>query len=156
VTNVDVDLAALVAAVPGIAVNGSASWVMTSATATKLSLLRGTGGAAAYPDIGPGGGTLLQLPVVISSAAQPSNAASRFIALLSPADIAFARGGIELGVSHEAEIQLETAPISPPAVYDSTKVNRSLWSENLVAFKAVRTAGWFARPSSQAYSIVGY
>ena len=62
----------LIAAVRG-ASDPNATFIMSKGTASYLGTLRGTGGAAAYPDVGPSGGRLLGLQVLISTAAEDSD-----------------------------------------------------------------------------------
>ena len=65
--NVDCDLKLLIAAVRG-ASSPNATFIMSKGTASYLHTLRGSGGAAAFPELGRSGGPLLSLPVLISSA----------------------------------------------------------------------------------------
>ena len=70
---IDADLAALVdALIAGGSTLLSAAWVMSSHTATKLALIRGSSGVPAFPDIGATGGLLLKMPVVVSDSATNS------------------------------------------------------------------------------------
>ena len=76
--NVDSDLKLLIAAVRG-ASDPNATFIMSKGTASYLGTLRGTGGAAAFPDIGPSGGRLLGLQVLISTAAEDADSPSLHI-----------------------------------------------------------------------------
>lgn len=82
VAAIDADLKHLLDLVPAAALPG-AVFVVTKETATALSLKRGSGGSAAYPTIGPQGGTLLGLPVLVTPAMEQGG--TRYIGLVAPA-----------------------------------------------------------------------
>ena len=92
--NIDSDLKLLIAAVRG-ASDPNATFIMSKGTASYLGTLRGTGGAAAYPERwAESGGRLLGLQVLISSAAEDADSpSSQIIALLSPSEILWADEG---------------------------------------------------------------
>ena len=108
--HVDNDLRDLIALVPGASRGGV--FVMCAKTATNLSLLRGSGGAPGFPSIGPGGGALLQLPVLVTEAcADMDSPSTNVVGLLSPAEICWAnQGRVTLMTSNAASLQMTSTP----------------------------------------------
>jgi hypothetical protein len=63
-------------------------------------------------------------------------------------------GGIEIDVSREASVQMDSAPMNPP---DATVVHTSLWQNNLVGLRADRIINWKrARAGSVQYTVQTY
>lgn len=151
VAQVDADLAALCALVPG-AFRPGAAFVMTMETATILSLLRGTGDVNAYPNITPQGGTLIGLPVLITSACQQvGSPPTRIIGLLSPSEIFWAdESKVILSTSNQATLKMDDAATA--AAGNSV----SMWQTNATATKAVLESAWYARAGSGAYFVAGF
>ncbi|MBI4290583.1 MAG: phage major capsid protein [Betaproteobacteria bacterium] len=151
VAQVDADLLRLVGLVPG-AFRPGAAFVMTQETATFLSLLRGTGGAPAYPSITPQGGTLLGLPVLISSACQQvGSPPTRIVGLLSPSEIFWAdESKVVLFTSNQAALKMDDAAT---ATAGNTV---SMWQTNATATRAVLESAWHARSGSGAYFVAGF
>lgn len=156
VANIDADLKRLVDSVPG-AHRPGAAFVMTQESATFLSLVRGTGGAAAYPDITPQGGELLGLPVLITSAcAVAGSPPTRVIGLISPSEIFWAdEGRVALSASTEAMLEMDGAPSGSSLTPTPTTVV-SMFQESATALRAVRESAWYARAGSGAYFVAGY
>lgn len=157
VANVDADLERLVDLVPGAHLPGAA-FVMTQQTATYLSLLRGSGGAAAYPLITPQGGFLIGLPVYITTAANMiGSPTAQLIGLIVPSEIFFAdEGRVVLTTSRDAALQMLASPtqLSTGATAASTLV--SMMQVSSVALKAVRQSAWYARSNAGAYFTCAY
>jgi hypothetical protein len=115
-----------------------------------LSLLRGSAGCAAFPNVGPSGGSLLGLNVIVSSAAQVDSGTNR-IALLSPAEIYWTgEGMVQLRVSQAAALEMTDPVTGDPAELVS------MWQTNSTAVRAIHEAAWYARPNSQAFVTVPY
>jgi HK97 family phage major capsid protein len=148
---VDADLRRLVDLVPGASRPGAA-FVMTKESATYLSLLRGSGGALAYPDITPQGGKLMGLPVLITSACQQiGSPPTRLIGLLSPSEIFWAdEGRVVLSASNDAALKMDDAATSGAGNLVS------MWQTDATALKAVRESSWYARSGSGAYFVAGF
>lgn len=157
VANTDADLRALVDAVNG-ADHPGAAFLMTKRSATYLSLLRGTGGGAAYPNISPQGGTLIGLPVFITSAVgQPGSPASSFVGLVNPSEVFFADGGVALTASKNATLEMNETPTASSATATGSTTNLvSMFQANATAAKMVRESSWVARSGSAAYFVAGY
>ena len=100
--------------------------------------MRGTGGAAAYPDVGPQGGKLLEVPVLTSAAAEG------IIGLLNPGEILWNEGDAVVTTSIAASLVMNDDPAA-------TTPRVSMFQSRAVAIKALRMAGWYARPGAAAY-----
>jgi hypothetical protein len=151
VANVDADLRRLLELVPG-AYKIGAVFVMTTGTAAYLATLRGSGGAAAYPDITPQGGALLGLPVMVTAACQQiGSPPTRVIGLISPSEICWAEDqGVELVVSTSASLKMDDAASAGAGNLTS------MFQANAVVTRAIRTCSWYPRSGSGAYFVAGY
>jgi len=119
----------------------SAAWVMNPRTATYLGQLRGSGGAAAYPGIGPRGGVLLQCPVLVSNnVVAAGSPGETLIALVEASEICIADdGGGDVELTTEASLQLNDAPAA------GAQQQVSLWQMGLVGVKCTRIVNWAPR-----------
>src|SRR5690606_19705115 len=90
-------------------------------------------GSVAFEHLGPGGGKLANVDVIVSDALLPTEAI-----VLDADQIAAAAGGIELDTARHASVQMETAPDSPPS---ASTVLRSLWQHGEVGLRALRFFG---------------
>jgi HK97 family phage major capsid protein/HK97 family phage prohead protease len=121
-------------------------WIMTQAQALSLSLMQTSLGTPEFPGITMQGGTLLGFPVVVSEnipATGGSPADGTLIIFALAGEILLADdGGVNIDVSREASLQMETTPDSP-ATASTTLV--SLWQHNMIAIKAERFINWLKR-----------
>lgn len=154
--NKDADLKRLMGSVPGAFREGTA-FVMTQGTATEYTLTRGTGGAPAYPGITPQGGTLMGLPVLITSACERAGSPpTRIVGLLSPSEIFWADDGrVVLSASTETLIEMDDDPSGNSLTPQGT-TGVSMFQAGAVALRAVRESAWYARAGSGAYFVAGY
>lgn len=158
VANIDADLKRLVDSVPG-AHRPGAAFVMTGMSATFLSLVRGTGGAAAYPGITPQGGELLGLPVLITDAcATVGSPQNRVVGLIDPSEVVWAdEGRVTLIASTEAAIEMTDAPTADASTGTAGTTSLvSMFQANAVALRAVRESSWYARSGAGAYFQAGF
>ena len=123
----------------------SGVWIMNSTTALALSLMQNPLGQSEFPGINMNGGTFFGLSAIVSQYVPAGT-----VALVNASDIYLAdEGGIELAMSTEASLQMDSAPDNPTT---ATTVLVSLWQRNLVGFRAERTVNWSRRrPSAVAY-----
>jgi HK97 family phage major capsid protein len=147
---VDADLKNLVDRVSGAHKKGSV-FLMAQETATSLSLVRGSGGGAAYPDVNPQGGFLLGLPVLITTACSDDYSPSgRIVGLVDPSQVFWADdGGVSIIASTEAALQQSDAP-------SGSAQQVSLFQSDATAFKATRISSWYAKSGCSAYMTVTY
>jgi hypothetical protein len=138
---VEADLLAVVAAVQGAGVQFLAPYfVMKPSTAMHLATLKGAGGERLFPNVNVMGGDIWGIPVLVSA-----NAGDQ-ITLIDAADLLLAEGSVELSSTREAALQMESDPVDGPAELVS------LFQNNLLGLKAVRTIRWQMRnPAAVAY-----
>jgi HK97 family phage major capsid protein len=118
----------------------SAVWVMSAATALKLSMRRNSYDEYAYPDISINGGTWMGLPVIVSSAmAAVGSPTETQIALVTQSEVLLAEEGLAIDMSTEASLQLNDAPSA------GAQSLVSLWQNNLMALRAERYINWAPR-----------
>jgi HK97 family phage major capsid protein len=121
-------------------------WVMTQQQASNLSLMLNALGQPLFPTMGATGGTLMGLPAIASEnipATGGSPADGYPIILLKASEILLADdGGVNIDVSREAVVQLDTTPDSPPI---GTTVYTSLWQTNQLGIKAELFVTWAKR-----------
>lgn len=121
-----------------------AVWLMPSRTATFLAMLRGSGGALAYPSMSDASRRLCGLPVLTSNGcldeSSPTEAA---ITLLAQDEIDLADdNAATLDYSEHASLQLSDTPTNGAAEVVS------LWAHGLVGIRALRTINWSLRRST--------
>jgi hypothetical protein len=143
----DTDLAHLLSLV-----RNAKFFIMAEETATHFSLFRGSGGAAAFPDIGPSGGELLGLQVLISSAAETSDSpTANVVAAISPSSVFYSdEGRVVLSISNAASLEMTDTPTG------SASEHVSLWQTNSTATRAVKESAWYARSGAAAYYTCDY
>lgn len=154
VANIDADLKRLVDFVPG-----ASAFVMCKESATYLSLVRGSGGGAAYPNITPLGGELIGLPVLITTACQTvGSPGNRIVGVLDESSIVWAdEGRVTLTASTQAAIEMTDTPTGDALTGTAGTTSLvSMFQANAVALKAVRESAWYARTGAGAYFQAGY
>lgn len=135
-----------------ISLDGS-YWIMTPDMALSLSLLLNTGGTGlAFPDVSINGGTFLGIPVIVSNSVPHSVSAGSVVALVKGSEIFLADdGGINISVSGEASLNMDSAPTNNSATPTATSVV-SMFQTDSIAIRAERYVNWGVR---RAYG-VGY
>lgn len=124
-------------------------WIMTQAQALAFSMMQNSLGQPEFPGITMQGGTLLGFPVVVSenvpaTGGSPTDGGLIIFAIAGEIMLAD-DGGVNIDVSREASLQMETTPDSPTT--GSTNLV-SLWQHNLIAIKAERFVNWLKRRST--------
>jgi hypothetical protein len=119
---------------------------MSANTALALSLMVNPLGQREFPGIGMNGGTFEGMPAIVSEYAGP------LLILVNASDIYLAdEGGIQIDLSREASLQMDTAPTQNSTTPTATAMV-SMFQTNSVAFRAERTINWARRrPTSVAY-----
>lgn len=123
-------------------------FIMTQQQALAISLMLNTLGQPVFPAITMEGGSLLGFPVVASEAV-PSTGGSptdgSAIIFVKAGEVLVADdGGVNIDVSNEASLQMDTAPDSPTL---NTTILVSLWQQNMTAIRAEREVNWVKRRS---------
>lgn len=140
----------------------TARWVLHPRTAAFLARLRGTGGGLAHPGVGTLGGTLLGIPVLASAAMPVSDDSSSetSVALIVGSGITVAdEGEIELRMSKQAAVELDTAPTGDAGTPTAQSANPvSLFQSNATALMALSAINWVPRRMTVAATLtaVGY
>ena len=128
------DLASLLAAIPSD--QSSRFFIITTPQVCKSWCAMGstfTSGQGAFPDMGPQGGTILNIPVIASDAATTG-----LVILVDASGLAGASDQIILSVMDQGSLQLDSSPDSPPI---ASSVMVSLWQMNMTALRAERWWG---------------
>lgn len=134
---VEADLAAMVQSlIDGGVALAYPHWIMSPANALTLSRLRGSGGERIFPNVGVLGGTIWEIPVIVSAGAAST------IVLLDAAEVLLSDAGLEIDMAQHASLQLDSEPDDPPT---SSTTLVSLWQMNLVALRAIRFIRWRRR-----------
>lgn len=129
--------------------------LMTETQAIRLGMVVNAFGQAEFPGLTATGGTLFGLPVITSEniPAEGGSPAGNRIILLKPGEILMAdQGGINIDVSREASVQMNTTPDDPAT---NNTVFTSFWQNNLVGIRAERIINWKKRRSAAAVVIEG-
>jgi HK97 family phage major capsid protein len=120
-------------------------WIMNESNALALSIALNALGQPMFPGFSGNGGSLLGAQVVVS------NAATTKLILVHAPSILFAdEGGVQIDVSEEASVQMDSAPTNPS---DATTVLVSFFQRNLVGLRAERMIHWVrARTAAVHYT----
>lgn len=123
--------------------------IMSEANAFALSTALTTNGVLLYPNLTAKGGTLLGVPVITSQTA------GNVVALVHAPSILFADdGGVNIDVSREASVEMNTTPTSPVS---ASSAYVSLWQLNLIGLRAERFINWKrARTTAVVYTTATY
>jgi HK97 family phage major capsid protein/HK97 family phage prohead protease len=148
--NARTDIQAMAAAM--LALNMStaqATLLMSETNALALTSALNPLGQPLFPLMSPLGGSILGYKAIASQALGNN------VVLINGEGILIAdEGGIEIDVSREASVQMDSAPMNPA---DATVVMTSLWQNNLVGLRADRIINWKrARPGSVQFTVQTY
>ena len=128
---------------------GEVCFIMSEANAFILSAALTTNGVPFYPNLTAKGGTIFGVPVYTSQSA------GNVVATVHPPSILYAdEGGVNIDVSREAAVEMNTVPTSPVT---ASSVLVSLWQNNLVGLRAERFINWKrARTTAVVYTTQAY
>jgi HK97 family phage major capsid protein len=142
------DIAARVAAMVALGYPASELvLLMSESVAFNLGLMLNAVGTPAFPNISVTGGNLLGMPVVVSQAV-----GAQIIVAHAPSILIADEGGIEIDISREASLQLDSAPTDPA---DATTVLVNMWQTNQVALRVERFITWGKARSTAVDRITG-
>jgi HK97 family phage major capsid protein len=108
--------------------------LMSESVAFTLGTLVNAVGETAFPGLTPMGGNILGIPVVTSNAV-----GAQIIAVHAPSILLADEGGVEIDISREASLQMDSAPDDPTT---ASTVLVSLWQNNLVGLRGERFINW--------------
>jgi len=126
-----------------------AVFIMSEANAFALAAALTANGERTNPQITARGGQILGVPVITSQTA------GNVVALVHAPSILYADdGGVNIDVSREASVEMNTTPTSPVA---AATVLVSLWQQNLIGLRAERFINWKrARTTAVVYTTATY
>ena len=114
-----------------------AFWVMPETVAIDLSLIVNEVGAAAFPGIGPTGGTLAGLPVFTTQLV-PVESEGPVVMLIKGDEIFLGdEDGLQVSISDQASLVMDDAPSMNSTTPTAAQVV-SMWQTNSVAFLVER------------------
>ncbi len=131
-------------------------WIMPETVAIDLSLVVNESGNPAFPGITATGGTLAGLPVFTSQYV-PTNSNGAVVALVKGDEIFLGdEGGIQIAVSTEATLQMDSAPTQNSITPTATQ-GVSMFQTNSVAVRVERFVNWQKRqPGSVVWGYVNW
>lgn len=117
--------------------------IMHPATATQLALVTDSSGSLVFSDLGPNGGTLVNMPVLCSRAV-PWDTSGGSITLLDGSGIALAAEGLDVFATDEALVEMDdaapTGASDTPVAASETPV--LLYQVGATAFRFTMRANW--------------
>jgi HK97 family phage major capsid protein len=129
------DLYALLAALSAANVPlAGVTLIMSETNALGMGMVRDSLGNRMFPNMSPTGGTAEGITIITSNAANGNVIAFQPSAILYADD-----GGVQIDISREASVQMDSAPDNPPL---ATTVMVNLWQNNLVGLRAERWVNW--------------
>lgn len=127
------DLKALVAIFSG---DISAAYFVTDPdTATGLAMAQNSSGSFLFPEAGPRGGSILNIPLIVSRHS-PRDTSGGQLALIDPTSIAASLDGLSFDASQNATLVMSDNPASGEVE------QVSLFQTNTVAWRAIILANW--------------
>jgi len=130
--------------------------LMSQTQALRLALMRNDFGSKEFPDLSKEGGSIEGFPVVaseniVANGGSPTDGWP--IVAMRASDILLADdGAVDVDISTEASLQMESAPDSPNT---ASTVMMSLWQNNLVGIRCERFINWQKARSTSVYYITG-
>jgi len=121
--------------------------LMSESIGFNLGLALNAVGSPLFPGLNASGGSIIGVPVVTSQAV-----GNQVIIAHAPSILMADENGVEIDISREASLQLDSAPTDPP---DATAVLTSLWQANLVALRVERWITWGKARSTAVDRITG-
>ena len=110
------------------------TFIMSPANLLAMSFKTYSDGTPQFPGIGINGGSWKGMTFI------GSNTAGTNVIALQPNYILLAdEGGVSVDVSREASLQMDSAPVDPPA---ATTIVESLWQTNRIGIRAERFINW--------------
>lgn len=115
-------------------------FIMPTALALNISLLRNALGNKEFPDLTMNGGNLEGLPVITSQYAAVASPVENMLILVAANEIFLSDDGqVSIDMSREATIEMETDPAG------ATGTNLNMFQSNLLALRAERYINWAKR-----------
>lgn len=123
-------------------------WIMGSATALKLSMMRNPLGQAENAGMSMSGGTFAGLPVIVSD-----YAAANTLVLVNASDIYLAEdGGVQIDMSNEASLEMSDAPTQDATAGTGAQLV-SMFQTNSTAIRAEKFGTWAKRRAAAVQTV---
>lgn len=140
------DLKALVAIFSG---DLSACYAVTDPeTATGLAMAQNSSGSFLFPDAGPRGGAILNIPLIVSRNS-PRDTNGGQLALIDPTSIAASLDGLSFDASQNATLVMSDDPASGEVQ------QVSLFQTNTVAWRVIILANWSSQRAGGVAVLTG-
>jgi HK97 family phage major capsid protein len=130
-----------------------AVWVTSPTTALALSLMVTSLGNPQFPGLSINGGTLMGLPVVVSTQATIAGSPqySNMLVLIFPGEVFLADDGqANIEASDQVSIQMDDAPTNQSTATATGTTMVSMFQTESIAIKAVRYINWTKARSAAA------
>lgn len=114
---------------------GEIALITTEAIAFALGGLENALGQPSF-SLDVGGGSIRGVPVVTSN-----SVGAQIVAVHAPSVLIADEGGVEIDMSREASVQMDSAPDSSESI-DGDTVMVSLWQANMIGLRAERFINW--------------
>jgi hypothetical protein len=135
----------------------SLAFLTDTLTAMKLGTYVTPDGALAFPNVGVHGGDILGVPVIVThSSPSDGSPPEGSLLLVDGSAIAYWLDSVEFDVSEQGSVELSDAPTgdgATPAAASQQMV--SMWTNELLALKAVLRASWKVVRSGAVAVLVG-
>lgn len=116
---------------------GSVVLLMGEGVAFTLGTMVNSSGDTAFPGLSATGGSILGIPVVTSNALTTD-----IYAIHTPSILVADEDGLEIDVSDQASLIMDSAPAAVTQAAGVASVYTSLWQANLIALRAERMITW--------------
>lgn len=118
--------------------------LMSATVATNLSMLLNALGQPEFPNVSISGGFLFGFPVIVSQ-----NVGARIIFVNANEILLAEDGGIQIDVSDQASVEMETSPaVGEQSPLTTVSNIKSFWQNNLVGLRVERFITWTRGRSS--------
>jgi HK97 family phage major capsid protein len=121
--------------------------LMSESIGFNLGLALNAIGSPLFPGLNATGGSIIGVPVLTSQ-----GVGNQVIIAHAPSILMADENGVEIDISREASLQLDSAPTDP---IDATATMTSLWQANLVALRVERWITWGKARSTSVDRITG-
>jgi HK97 family phage prohead protease len=138
----------------------SGVWIMSSKSASALSMMQNALSQPSFPTVSMTGGSLSGMPIIVSDVigrAGPNSqtAVPEIVVLVNARDIFMAQDdGIQIDQSDQVSLQMDDAPTMTSATPTGTSVV-SMWQTNSIAIRAEHAIGWMKGRTSGVTYLTG-
>lgn len=134
----------------------TSSYVMPAWLGGRLSLVRGSGGAPAYPEIGALGGRLCGIPVLTYESTEFTSDGGQIL-LIDGAQVALSdEASARVEVARSAMVEMSSTPTGNSITPTAATINLvSMFDNDTIALRAVLRTGWLVRRVGAVQVIAG-